>query len=145
MRLYIASILSIVLLSCSISPKEINYGSDACHSCKMNIVSQQHAAQIVTSKGKVYLYDAIECMIQDLEEREKQKIEYYLVCDFQKPSQLIEAKEAKYLICPALPSPMGANLSAFKNKDEISNIQEANNCKTYGWKEIKEVIAKHKI
>jgi copper chaperone NosL len=132
--------LSIVLVSCSVGPKKINYGTDACHFCKMSIVSQQHAAQIVTAKGKVYMYDAIECMIQDLEERENQKIQHYLVCDFQNPSELIDAKNANYLISPSYPSPMGANLSAFTNEKYISELLGEEEGETYLWDDVKQVI-----
>ena len=47
----------------------------------------QHAAQIVTTKGKAYKYDAAECMINDL--KQKGKDAYYfsdtdLIVDFLK-------------------------------------------------------------
>ena len=47
----------ITLSSCNIQPQPINYGEDACHFCKMNIIDKQHAAQIVTSKGKAFKFD----------------------------------------------------------------------------------------
>lgn len=50
----ITALVAIGLLwSCSIAPEPINYGQDGCHFCKMTIVDKVHAAEIVTTKGKV--------------------------------------------------------------------------------------------
>ena len=46
--------------SCSKTPQPINYGTDMCHFCQMTIVTKTHAAQMVTTKGKQYKFDAIE-------------------------------------------------------------------------------------
>ena len=60
-------VLIISLLSaCTPAPKPIEYGSDMCHYCKMTIMDKQHAAELVTDKGKVFPFDAIECMIHYL-------------------------------------------------------------------------------
>ena len=45
--------------SCSKTPQPINYGTDMCHFCQMTIVTKTHAAQMVTTKGKQYKFDAI--------------------------------------------------------------------------------------
>src|SRR5680860_1574966 len=97
------------LFACNISPQPINYGEDACHYCTMTIVDHQHAAQIVTNKGKAYKFDAIECMLNYLKENDDVKPELYLVVNFMDPGQLIDATKATYLISNCLlytsPSP----------------------------------------
>lgn len=72
-KLVIFSILFILITSCSIEPAKIQYGKDACHYCKMNIVDKMHAAQYVTKKGKAFKYDAVECMLNDLKDKDQQK------------------------------------------------------------------------
>ena len=42
-----------LLMACSQEPKPIEYGTDACHFCRMTIVDKVHGAEIVTDKGKV--------------------------------------------------------------------------------------------
>lgn len=110
-------LLSICLLivACEVKPQEIAYGSDGCHFCKMTIVDTKHAAQLVTEKGKSFKYDAIECMLNHLNEWNEVPIKYYLVTDYANPKVLIDASVANYLISEAIPSPMGVNLSAFEN------------------------------
>lgn len=105
----------ILVVACEVKPQEIAYGSDGCHFCKMTIVDTKHAAQLVTEKGKSFKYDAIECMLNHLNEWDQAAVKYYLVTDYANPKVLIDALNANYLVSEATPSPMGANLSAFEN------------------------------
>jgi len=127
---------ALFLLACNISPQPINYGEDACHYCTMTIVDHQHAAQIVTDKGKAYKFDAIECMLNFLKENEDITPELYLVADFMNPGQLIDATKATYLISKNIPSPMGAYLSAFQTKEAADKTKMKYQGKLYSWQEI---------
>jgi copper chaperone NosL len=124
--------------ACTVEPQDINYGKDACSYCKMNIVDQQHAAEIVTKKGKVYKYDAIECMLQDEENNAEESTAYFLAMDYENPNNFLDAKTATYLISENIPSPMGANLSAFSAAGRAENIMAERGGKTYSWTQIKE-------
>ena len=105
--------LSFIVLACKVEPQEIAYGHDGCHFCKMTIVDPQHAAQIVTTKGKVFKYDAIECMLNHHKNWDQAPVALYLVTDYDQPRLLINAQDAHFLISEAIPSPMGGFLSAF--------------------------------
>ena len=48
----------------------------------MNIVDQQHAAEIVTEKGKPFKYDAIECMMRDIKMKKRNEISLFLITDY---------------------------------------------------------------
>ncbi|MBC8769785.1 nitrous oxide reductase accessory protein NosL [Arenibacter sp. BSSL-BM3] len=102
--------------SCRIGPQPIAYGSDGCHFCSMTIVDRQHAAEIVTDKGKVFKFDSSECMMNHVKDLDQREIALYLVNDFDRPGELIDATEATYLISNRLPSPMGEFLTAFKDE-----------------------------
>lgn len=130
-------IISLLLSSCNVSPQPVNYGSDACHYCDMTIVDRQHASQLVTSKGKAYKYDAIECLVHALQDEFKEtEMAHYLVADFRQPGELIDATKASFLVSKKLQSPMGANLSAFLNKDAGKKAQEEFTGDMYSWEEI---------
>ncbi len=132
MKKYIILLTTTFLfMACKVEPKKIEYGVDACHFCKMTIVDQTHASEIVTKKGRDYKYDAIECMLQDLDKRDVNSIALFLVTDYTKPTILIDAKKAVYLISKEIKSPMGAFLSAFSNKESIKVKG-----KIYSWEEI---------
>ncbi len=126
--------------SCSIEPEKINYGNEACHFCKMTIVDKQHAAEVVTTKGKVFKYDAIECMINDLKQKEGTNIALLLINDFAEPGKLIDANTATYLISKQIKSPMGAFLSGFKSKKEATKTKEESGGSIYTWTEVQDQI-----
>lgn len=128
--------LVLIFISCSIEPAKIVYGQDACHFCKMTIVEETHAAQIVTKKGKAFKYDAIECLLNDLENHEKEDIALYLVTDYLTPQKLIDAKTATFLISKSIQSPMGANLSAFENKNDAEEYAKNEQDKIFDWADL---------
>ena len=125
-----------LLWSCNISPKPIEYGQDACHFCKMTIVDKIHAAEVVTAKGKVYKFDATECMINFLNEFDTSTIALYLSNNFTNPEELIDATQATFLISENVPSPMGAFLTAFKTKDAAKIVLNEKGGKLYSWDEL---------
>ena len=97
----------------------------------MTIVDRQHSAEIVTVKGKSYKYDAIECMMNDLSKWKRPDVALFLVADYDRPGELIDATNANYLISEDIPSPMGEFLSAFG--DDISMDGEK-----FNWASLKE-------
>lgn len=125
-----------LLVSCSINAAEIYYGTDGCQFCKMTIVDRQHAAQLVTDKGKAYKFDAIECMIKRLHSMENSSIGMVLVSDFEEPGLMINAKSATYLVSNQIPSPMGAFLSAFGNKAKAISTSREKSGQLYSWEEL---------
>ena len=133
---YLAFLFIITLVSCNVSPKPIDYGNDGCHYCKMTIVDKLHAAEIVTTKGKVYKFDATECMINFMDEFETSEIELYLSNNYTEPGELIDATKATFLISKNVPSPMGAFLSAFKEETEAKQVQSEKDGTLYNWEEL---------
>jgi len=129
--------VSMALYSCTVEPSEIIYGSDGCHYCKMTIVDRQHAAQIVTSKGKPFKYDAIECMTNDLVSRDLSTISYFLINDYATPGVLIDATKSTFLISKSITSPMGAFLSGFKDEVSASKFQKEDGDEILTWNELK--------
>ena len=90
-------LLPLFAVSCSAKEEPINYGEQDCVYCQMTIVDKIHGAEIVTKKGKVFTYDAVECMVNDLKERDENEIAYFLVNHYNTPEELIDATQATYL------------------------------------------------
>ena len=112
---------SIFFGACSSGPKPISYGEENCSFCSMTIMDNKHAAEIITQKGRVYTYDSIECMIRSVDSFEGE-IKSLLVMDFNNPGTFIDATASTFLVSPELPSPMGANLSAFTSDEQAAKI-----------------------
>ena len=132
-------ILLLLLSSCTVEPAPINYGEDACDFCKMNIVDRQHAAEFVTMKGKSYKFDAVECMLNYLNRNDlaSKEMAFLLVCNYNQPGELIDANAASYIISEAIPSPMGAFLSALDNSESAHQIIEVKGGEVFTWDELK--------
>lgn len=141
-RLYIFGFLIMGLASCNIGPETINYGSDGCHFCSMTIVDRQHAAQFVTWKGKVFKFDATECLMNDLKEVDNATVALFFVNDYEAPGELIDATKATYLVSQNIPSPMGEFLTAFKSREVAERIQAANQGTLFDWTELQERFKK---
>jgi copper chaperone NosL len=133
---YSISLLLLLFFNCNVSPKAIDYGHDACHFCKMTIVDKLYAAEIVTNKGKIYKFDATECMIHFLEDFDQSTIQMFLTNHYLEPETLIDATKATFLISKNIPSPMGAYITAFENKTDAETVQSEKNGTLYTWEEL---------
>jgi len=136
-KTYLLIIGLIVFAGCEVKPVAINYGADACRFCKMTIVDKQHASQVVTVKGKAFKYDAIECMMNDLAQWSEADPELFLVTDFEHPKTLVHADTVSYLISENIPSPMGANLSAFASIEGREKAIKENGGDALSWSDLK--------
>lgn len=130
-------LLLISFSSCNTGPKPIDYGSDGCHFCSMTIVDQQHAAEIVTKKGKVFKFDSSECMMNHVKDIEQQKIALFLVNDYGQPGKLIDATKASFLISSGIPSPMGEFLTAFETQMAATKAKEQHKGEVLTWEQLK--------
>ena len=109
-------LLSLFLLgACSNEPQPIHYGHDACSFCEMTIVSKNFSAQAVSSKGKQFKYDSVECLVHHLDQEESE-MESIWVSDYEHSGVMIEVQKAFFIINDSLRSPMGANLAALQQK-----------------------------
>lgn len=110
------------LMACSASLQPIHYGQDACDHCKMTIVDNKFGAEIITDKSKVFRFDSDECL-RNFEQEKHPQGKQYLVTDYVKPGEIIDAKTAWFLHSDKIKSPMGGNLAAFKNKADAESYQ----------------------
>lgn len=110
-------LLSLTLASCAVSPAPIQYGKDACHHCKMTLMDRKFGAEIVTRKGKVYIFDDTGCLVTFLSSGEVKPadIAHTLITDFV-TGTLVDASSAFYLQADAVSSPMASNLAAFAQR-----------------------------
>ncbi len=129
-------LLLLIVSACSTKPDEIKFGIDQCALCKMIISEHRFGAEIVTKKGKIFKYDAAECMFNSLSlgNVNYDDVAGFYVIDSANPKQLTDALNATYLISEKLPSPMGANLSAYSKKTdaEANHKQYGGDLKTWG-------------
>jgi copper chaperone NosL len=136
-KLFIGIALLLLTFSCKVEPAAIEYGKDQCSFCVMNIVDKTHAAQYVTNKGKQFKFDAIECLVNDLSEKNEADLAIILVANYDNPGEMIDAKTATFLISKAIKSPMGANLSALATSEKALELQQKHSGEIYTWAALK--------
>lgn len=134
-------VVIILFISCSKEPQAIVYNQDSCSHCKMIISDQRYGAEIVTSKGKNYKYDSIECMTAALLTQEIPEDVYSIwVIDFNNPEHFIKAREAWYLHSSLLKSPMGMNLSAVSSQQLAQKVENDYPGDVIQWPEIEKIV-----
>ena len=126
--------------SCNYTIEDIHYGQDECFNCKMMIIDKKHASEFMTSKGKSYKFDSIECMIDYIDNIDELQVSVFLVNDYGNPGRMINTNNALFLISDNVTSPMGANLSAFSNFNDITKVDSLGD--VYNWNELRAHIRK---
>jgi len=130
----IVVLVLLFLVACQTNPEAINRnGQDQCAACKMMISDYQFATELVTSKGRVYKFDAIECLVPYLNEQADVAFNHMLVTDYYSPTDLIDATAAVYLQSPEIDSPMGGHLAAFSSMEDAEKAQQEYSVTIYQW------------
>ncbi len=130
---YIAILVLMTLVGCTPKPQAIDYGKEGCHFCSMTIVDAQHASEIVTKKGKVFKFDAVECMVNFRKTIDPTEVAMYLSNHYTEPVELIDATMASFLISENIPSPMGAFLTAFKTREQAQDEHARSGGELFDW------------
>ncbi len=127
-----------LVASCNVSERPISYGTDDCDYCKMIIMDHRYGSELVTQKGKVYTFDAAECLIDFLYDHEEVSatVKYLLVTPYTQPDHLIDATSATFLVSREMPSPMGAYLTAFSERDTAAAFQREKGGDLYTWQSL---------
>lgn len=137
MKIYLFLLFSFFGISaCQPTAEPIEYGADLCDFCKMTIVDRQHAAEAVSPKGKVFKFDAIECMVGYIQQKEATAFPLLLVNDYESPGTLTDARAASYLISQNLPSPMGAFLTGFALQSAATRMKAAKGGQLFDWDQL---------
>ncbi len=115
-------VIIIGLTSCTVGPQKIKIGKDVCSFCKMSVADNRFGAEIVTKKGKVYIFDDTHCLIGFMKANtiDNKEIKSTYFTDFNEPHDLIESGQALLLKSTQLRSPMGGNIAAFSSQNQLN-------------------------
>src|SRR5690554_1780326 len=109
-RLWVA--LFLIMFGCKIKPEPIVFGEDHCSYCKMSIADPKFGAELVTNKGKIYKFDAMECMVPYIEENQGE-FAFIMGIAHDKPGSLVSVDSLHFVISEHINSPMGGNIGGF--------------------------------
>ena len=140
MFLLIFAVSTILLISCNPEPTPIQYGKDNCEYCRMLISDTKYGAELITKKGKIFKYDSIECLAAYSNEIDQNEIHSMWVVNFSRPNELININDSQFLLSDNLKSPMGLYLSAYKDGEQLAEIQKQFGGKIIVWKELVDYV-----
>src|SRR5690554_2759301 len=105
-------ILFLIAFGCKVKPEPIVFKEDHCSYCKMSIADPKFGAELVTDKGKIYKFDAMECLVPYMEEN---PAEYAFVMGIalDQPGELISVDSLHFVVSEQINSPMGGNIGGF--------------------------------
>ena len=132
------TLFAIVFSACSKQPQPINYGEDECEFCKMIVMDKRYGAELVTDKGKIFMFDSIECLVGYLDNQKISKDNYTSVWvgNYANPGNIIGAEKALYLKNDELRSPMGLNVLAVENQGQYDKLQKEFGGDLVTWKDL---------
>lgn len=130
-RVKAISILFVYLFLNTIQAQNTNQ----CVHCNMKIEDNLHRASARSVDTTIH-FDAIECLMNYLKSNNEKGLEALKVSDFLS-GNLIDAKTAFYLISKGISSPMGANLTAFKDESAANKMKNDKGGEIYTWASIK--------
>ena len=117
-------------------PQPIRLNKDACDFCKMFIADGRFMAEMVTSKGRVYKFDDIGCLLNYASALDANSIQTYYVSDFAKGGSFLDASTAWYIRDESLQSPMKGNTAAFQSKEAARQYADKYKVAAIDWKEL---------
>lgn len=130
--------LTLLVSSCSVEPKPIKLGTDACDFCKMSVMDKRFGAELITKKGKVYKFDDLHCLEAFIKGAsvEKENIKAMYLVGYAKPHGFIEMEKAILFKSEALRSPMGSNVAAFTTEQELKAATQSFKGNVVKWSEL---------
>ena len=116
---------------------QLTMAQNRCAHCGMDIKKELFRSSVQQIDGKLFEFDAIECLVNYIKTKDQSKYTNFEVTDFLS-GKSIPAKTAFYLKSKKLPSPMGAYLTAYVNKEEAQKQKAKSGGEVYDWETLLE-------
>lgn len=137
-------LVGLALTACgSPAPQPIVYGEDACQYCNMTIMERGFACELVTTKGKVFKFDAIECLAAYRESGsiDGGDVHSQWVSDYNKSGTLLNADDATFIFSKDIRSPMAGGLCAVEDHDVAIRVRDSYKGRIVTWNEVCRIVA----
>ena len=100
--------LAATLAACApAGPSPIAYGAAECAQCRMQVDDRRFGAELVSDKGKTYVFDSVECLATYWHDHDGAAARGAWVTDFARPGTLVRVDSAAFFRAGGPVSPMG--------------------------------------
>lgn len=136
-----ALLLALISFSaCDIGPRPINLSRDNCAHCKMSITDNRFGAELVTKKGKIFVFDDAVCMLAFIKSDvvKKKDIKNNYLVDYAGTNALVNVDAAFIVKSESIKGPMNGHIVAFANEYDSKEFLKKNNGTIHKWNTITE-------
>jgi len=119
-------------------PKPINFGQDQCAHCRMTVSDARFGSQLVTTKGRAYVFDDVQCLIAFVKagtEASEDVAAYYL-SDYVNENKLQPVEKLLFLRSESLKSPMRGDIAAFASREDLEKVREVHGGDVLTWEDL---------
>ena len=137
-RLVGAGVLAMTLACTSPAPRPIAYGTDQCAHCHMTLVDPRFAAELVTTTGKVLVFDDIGCMsrfiaggtvaVGDIHSTWAQ--------DYLAPGTFLRTSQLHFVRSTAFHTPMSSGIAAVLHPGSADSLSSATQGERLDWTQV---------
>ena len=133
-----ALVLLFTIAGCQTKPAAFKIGKDNCSFCKMGITDTRFGGELITKKGKIFLYDDMHCLasVMNAKTFDAGDISQTVTVLFDKPNEFIATEKAFFCVSEMNKSPMGSNAAAFSSKEAADNFATGKNGKVFTWPQL---------
>jgi len=139
-------LVALLWTGCTPEPEPINYGEDNCAYCRMTVTDPRYGSELVTSTGKTYMFDSIECLAAYVQENPDVEVHSLWVPNFRDPGTLMNVEEATLVRSDQLKSPMSLNIAAFRtattSRDAVADSVSGT---ALSWEEVQALVKREWI
>ena len=102
----------------------------------MTLMDPKFGAELVTEKGKVFIFDDVNCMLMYMDSVEDETYKHILVTDYLNPGVLLDANLAFYLKSDQFKTPMASNIVAFPDYNLLKEYKNKSGGVYLAWGEL---------
>lgn len=136
------SLLGAVLLLAACAapgPREVLVGTDLCEHCHMTVADPRFISQLVTTTGKILVFDDAGCLATALQDGvvADDQVRSLWVTDFLSPAGLLEAPAAWFVRASSLSTPMASGLAAVGSAAQADSLATVLGGAVLRWDEVR--------
>lgn len=143
MKMTLSVIVLATLWACGSGPRPIDFGKDACAHCKMTLMDARFGGELISDKGKIYVFDDFNCMLAFQQEAPAETMAQAWVINYANPGELIPADRAFFYQSGEIKSPMASGTAALISAEKAAEVFGNSEPVLLSWAELAKHLTPH--